>query len=188
MSTLVSKRPIILFELNTFDKYWDKDTLTSDIWETKEEATIIASVALFSLIATAHLPCSDLISSSVPIIIPPDSSPANTSRGFIPKSIGLPNTSSITTDSVGLFFNLSSTFFIIFAISLNPTGTLTTFTPLFLAHSSQERADAVVLIINLGWLFHKFLAFNCFDQKSINIRKAWFALKTVKTTSSFKLI
>ena len=29
------------------------------IFDTREEATIIASVALFSLIATAHLPCLD---------------------------------------------------------------------------------------------------------------------------------
>ena len=110
----------------------------------------MASVALFSLIATASLPCSDLISSSVPIIIPPDSSPAKTKRGLIPKLIGLPKTSSMITSLLGWVFSFSSTFFIMFAISLNPTGTLTTFTPLFLPHSSHESAEAVVFIINLG--------------------------------------
>ena len=61
-----------------------------------------------------------------------------------------PNTSSTTTESAGLFFSFNSTFFIMLAISLKPTGTLTTLTSLLFAHSSQDRADAVVLIINLG--------------------------------------
>ena len=39
---------------------------------------------------------------------------------------------------------------IMFAISLKPTGTFTTFTPIDSAHSSQAREEAVVFIINIG--------------------------------------
>ena len=96
--------------------------------EIRADATIIASVALFSRIAIANLPEFEVISSSVPIIIPPDSSPAKRSLGLMPRLIELPNTSSITTSPVRAFLSFNSTFFIIFAISLKPTGTLTTFT------------------------------------------------------------
>ena len=128
MSTRVSNLPIILLSLKISTRYSERSCFLLYNFETRADATIIASVALFSLIATAHLPCCDLINSSVPIIMPPDSSPPNKSRGLIPRLIGFENTSSTTTSLSGLFFSFNSTFFIMFAISLKPTGTLTTLT------------------------------------------------------------
>jgi len=66
---------------------------------------IIASVADFSRIARAILPPNDLIGSIAPIIIPPDSSPPNTIRGFTPRFISLPKTSSTFTSALGLFLS-----------------------------------------------------------------------------------
>ena len=48
---------------------------------------MIASVALFSLIAIANLPACDKISSSEPIIMPPDSSPPKINLGFTPLEV-----------------------------------------------------------------------------------------------------
>lgn len=139
---------------------------------TSADVTTIASVALFSLIAIALQPASEQISLGGPIIIPPDSSPAKRSLGFIPRSILLPKISFIIIGFVGFFSNLSSTFFIILAISLNPTGTLITFTLFLSAHSSHESEDAVVLIIKRGYSSLMPSAFNCFNRKSINIKNA----------------
>ena len=116
----------------------------------KSKAGRIAIAMREKSASEAILPAFDFISSSLPIIIPPDSSPPNNILGFLPRLISLPRTSVTITSFSGLSIICLSTFFIMFAISLNPTGTLTTFTPLNLAHSSQDFALAVVFIINLG--------------------------------------
>ena len=100
--------------------------------------------------AIAIRPLIERISSSAPIIIPPDSSPPNIIRGLTPRLISSPKTSLMITSFSGFSEICFSTFFIIPAISLKPTGTLTTLMPSFAAHSSHAIEEAVVLIINLG--------------------------------------
>ena len=72
---------MMLFSSKISIRYSERVLLSSSNFAANDEATIIASVALFSLIAIAFLPARDSIKSSEPIIIPPDSSPPKIKRG-----------------------------------------------------------------------------------------------------------